>query len=30
MIGFTNRQLFTPFTHPESGVTFHRVGAGKP
>ena len=23
MIGFTNRQLFTPFTHPESGVTFH-------
>jgi hypothetical protein len=23
MIDFTNRQLFTPFTHPESGVTFH-------
>jgi len=23
MIDFTNSSLFTPFTHPESGVTFH-------
>jgi hypothetical protein len=23
MIDFNNRRLFTPFTHPESGVTFH-------
>jgi plasmid maintenance system killer protein len=23
MIDFNNRQLFTPFTHPESGVRFH-------
>jgi len=23
MINFSNRRLFTPFTHPESGVTFH-------
>jgi len=23
MIDFSNRHLFTPFTHPESGVTFH-------
>jgi hypothetical protein len=23
MIDFSNRNLFTPFTHPEAGVTFH-------
>jgi hypothetical protein len=23
MIDFNNRHLFTPFTYPESGVTFH-------
>ena len=23
MIDFNNRHLFTPFTHPESGITFH-------
>ncbi len=26
MIDFNNRHLFTPFTHPESGVMFHTDG----
>ena len=23
MVDFSNRELFAPLTHPESGVTFH-------